>query len=316
MSLCLLTSLKVSGQVNKFESKELQKAATLLSEEVPFAEVLYRFTETYLNQLLVMSEKDRSMKLKMDDMKIENGGIDQLHLVNNETVLSMRAKDNRYTICFSNGNFKLIQLSCPMSYQLITQKKLSELEKLFIKNLYAYKIKENTASNKVNKSELKKTAPYLYIKKGSNYFLDEINNDLYYIEKRGKLTQVYDPAYLAESICNMLISENVPCDISLKLIVRQYGFKTDELRIPLKQWITYCKSENCDIYVGVEKMSTNSLKACVFVVNEYFKYNHVMNVEVPYTLLEKEKGEIKAAITIYIPTHNIKTLFEEFEFKK
>ena len=315
-ALCSLFSVKASNQTRKFESKELQQAATLLSIETPFAEILYRFTEDYLNQLLAMNEKEQSAKLKTDDIQIEYGGIDQLHLVSKETVLSMRAKNNRYTVSFTNGNFKLIQLSCPMSYQLITQKKLSELEKLFIEELSECKTKNGITNTQVNKNELKKTAPHLYVKKGSSYFLDAVNNDLYYLEKKGKLMQVYDPAYMVESICNMLISENTPCDVSLKLIVRQYGFKTDELKITLKQWITYCRNKKCDIYVGIEKIDNNGLKAYVFAVNEHFKYNHIMNVEVPYTLLEEKKGEIRAEITIYIPTHNIKTLFEELELKK
>ncbi|GAE82799.1 hypothetical protein [Bacteroides reticulotermitis] len=114
----------------------------------------------------------------------------------------------------------------------------------------------------------------------------------------------------------MFLSEATPCDVSLKLTVRQYGFKRDELKLPLKQWIAYNRSKQCDIYVGVENIGIDKLKVCVFVVNEHFKYNHVLNAEIPYTLLGEKKGDVEADITIFIPTHNLKALFEELNLTK
>lgn len=316
---CLLPSLKTNGQNRKLDSKELRQAASLLSKEVPYAEVLYQFAENYLSQLLAASDKEREWKMRTDDVRIEDGGLDRLHLVSGETSLAMRARNNRYSVSLSNGNFRLIEFSCPMSYQLITQKKLKELEAEFMKELSEYRAGKGTPEDKagretsaeVKRNELTKTAPHLYVRKGTDYFLDAINSDLYYIEEKGKLRLVYDSGYIGESVCNMLLSEDTPCDILLKLSVRQYGFKTDELQLPLKQWISYCRSKGCDIYVGIEAMETDKLKACVFAVNESFKYNHVMNLEIPYTLLNDKAGELEANITIFIPTYNLSALFEE-----
>lgn len=316
---CLFPSLKANGQNRKFESRELRQAASLLSKEVPYAEMLYQFTENYLNQLLAASDKEREWKMRTDDFRIEDGGLDRLHLVCEETSLAMRARNNRYSVSLSNGNSRLIEFSCPMSYQLITQKKLKELESEFMKELSEYRTGKDTSDDKageeasveVKKNELIKTAPHLYVRKGADYFWDAINGNLYYIEEKGKLRLIYDSGYIGESFCNMLLSEDTPCDILLKLFVRQYGFKTDELQIPLKQWISYCRSKGCDLYVGIEAMETDKLKACVFAVNEPFKYNHVMNLEIPYTLLDEKEGEVEANITIFIPTYNLSALFEE-----
>lgn len=309
--LCLFSSLSIKGQNVGFESKELQQAASLLSKEVPYAEMLYRFTETYLNRLMDASDQEKERMMRADDVRIVDGGLERLNLVGEETSLAMRSVNNRYSVSLSNGNFRIIELSCPMSFQLISQKKLKELEEDFLKELAAYKMSE-AEPERVEKSKLKETAPHLYMYKGNDYYLHTINNDLYYIDDNGKLGLVYDSGYIAESICNMLLSEDTPCDISLRLSVRQYGFKTDELLLPLKQWIAYSRGKGCDLYVGIEKMETDGLKATVFAVNESFKYNHVMNINVPYSLLDNKKGEVEADITIYIPTHNLKSLFEEF----
>lgn len=299
------------GQNKKFESKKLQEAASQLSKEVPYANAVYQFAENYLNQLLTLVPEERAWRMKADDFVIEQGGLDRLHLINDETSLAMRAKDNRYTVNIATGAYPLIQFSFPMSYQLISQKKLRELEAEFIKELLSFQYQVVKEPIAVKKSELTKTAPHLYIKRGEEYYIEAINNNLYYVEDKGKFTLAHDPAYMAESICNLLLSENSPCDTSLKLVVRQYGFKTDELKLPLKQWIAYCKSKGCDLYVGIEKMETSALKASVFAVNDMLKYNHVMNVEIPYALLDGDKGEVEANITIFIPTHNILALFEE-----
>lgn len=314
---CLLLSTKASyGQHRAFESKELRQAASLLSKENPYAEVLYHFTEDYLNRLLMLGEKERNWKMKADDVRIEEGGLEKLRLVSGQTALAMSAKDNRYTVRLTNGKIVLIRLSCPMSYQLITGKKLKELEADYLEELAAFRIPESNAKYEVDKRDLKKVAPQLYLQRGADYFLESINNDLYYVEEKGTLTLVYDPGYIAESICNMLLSVETPCDISLKLSVRQYGFKTDEQKLPLKQWIAYCRSKQCDIYVGVENIGIDKLKVCVFVVNEHFKYNHVLNAEIPYTLLGERSGEVDANITIFIPTHNLRALFEEWNLTK
>lgn len=316
--LCLFLTLSLVGwgQNNKFESRKLQEAASQLSKEVPYANAVYQFAENYLNQLLTLGPEERAWRMKADDFAIEQGGLDRLHLINDETALAMRAKDNRYTVNITTGTYPLIQFSFPMSYQLISQKKLKELEAEFIKELSSFQYQGVKESSVVKKSELKKTAPHLYIKKGEEYYIEAINNDLYYVEEKGKFALAHDPAYVAESICNLLISENSPCDTSLKLVVRQYGFKTDELKLPLKQWINYCKSKGCELYVGIEKMETSGLKASVFAVNDMLKYNHVMNVEIPYSLLDGDKGEVEANITVFIPTHNILALFEEMNMNK
>ena len=313
---CLLLSKASYGQHKAFESKELCQAASLLSKENPYAEVLYHFAEDYLNQLLVLGEKERNWKMKADDVRIEEGGLEKLRLVSGQTALAMSAKDNRYTVRLTNGQVVLIRLSCPMSYQLVTGKKLKELEADYLEELAAFRIPESSAKFEVDKRDLKQVAPQLYLQRGADYFLESINNDLYYVEEKGTLTLVYDPGYIAESICNMLLSEETPCDISLKLFVRQYGFKTDEQKLPLKQWIAYCRSKQCDIYVGVENIGIDKLKVCVFVVNEHFKYNHVLNAEIPYTLLGERSGEVDANITIFIPTHNLRALFEEWNLTK
>ncbi|MCI1647159.1 MAG: hypothetical protein LKI39_02405 [Bacteroides sp.] len=300
------------SQQRTFESKELLEAASLLSKDAPYAKAVYQFAESYFNMLLTLSPEERLWKLKADDVIIEAGGLDRLHLVNKETALAISSKENRYTFRLSNDDFKVIQISFPMSYQLISQKNLKELEAEFFQELPIYKFHTAKDSLAIDRTSLTETAPHLYVKKGDKYYIDGISNDLYYTESEGVLSLACSEDHLVESIANTLLSEDIPYDYQLDLKVRRYGFKTDELKIPLKQWIAYCKSKGCEVYVGMEEVGKEQVKACVFAVNGLMKYNHVMNVEFPYALLSDKKGEVKADLTIFVPTHNIANLFEEY----
>lgn len=301
------------GQEKGFESGKLRQAASELSKEYPYVDIVYQFTEKYLDQLISLPQSERDIKMRQDGFRIEEGNLKFLRHVNDETGLTVQTQANHYIVGFTNGETSLIRVSFPMSYQLITGKTLKELEAEFIKELTNWRRPASLPPDKVLQSEMKQTAPGMYIRKGTAYYIEEIHNHLYYAEKNNQIELVYAPEHIAESFFNLMISENISCDMDLKLIIRQYGFKTSEIRVPLKQWISYCKSKGCNLYVGIEKMETDKLSGCVFIVNEPFKYNHVMNVKFPYSLLDVKKGTIEANVMVFIPTYNLLSLFDEFD---
>jgi hypothetical protein len=270
-----------------------------------YSVTIYQFVENYTNQLLPLSPLERRQKMEIDDVVIESGGLDRLNLICRETGLTIATNENRCRVSIENDNYPILQLSFPVSYQLITQKSLIELETDFLKGLTEYKTQDTLTRDSINPEDLKEIAPCLYMRTGSFYQIEEINNNLYYEEKEGKHELVYQSEYIIESVFNLLLSGNTPCDLSLKLTVRRYGFKKEELEIPLKQMIDYCEHKGCKLYVGIEKLEAESLKAVVFIVNDLFKYNHVMNIDFPYTLLGSSTGTISGDIMIYIPRHNI-----------
>ncbi len=301
------------AQEKTFENQKLRQAASGLSKEYPFVDLVYSFTEKYLNQLLQLSPNERIPKMRQDGVRIEEGDLKLLQFVNDETSLSVKTQSNHYIVSLVNAETPLIRISFPMSYQLITGKKLKELEDDFIRELENWNYQSSLNPDEADKNEMRRTALGMYLKRGGVYYIEEINNHQYYVEENNHLQLVYSPEHVAESFCNMMVSENTPCEIELKLTIQQYGFKTHEMKVPLKQWISYCKSKGCDLYAGIEKLGTDKLTGCVFVVNEPFKYNHVMNLKLPYTILKEQKGTIEANIMVYIPTHNLLSLFDEFD---
>ena len=118
----------------------------------------------------------------------------------------------------------------------------------------------------------------------------------------------------AESVFNLFLSEDTSGNVSIRMTVRQYGLKREQMEIPVRSWISYMRNQGCALYVGVEALETNAVKAYVFAVNTVLKYNHVMNVEVSNSLLSEGKGKVEGDITLFVPTHNISSLFEELNW--
>lgn len=309
----LLFSLSVWGQqTGKWGNGKLRQTVVSISSDIPFATAAYDFAERYLTQLQKMSVAERKSQMERDNVLITQGSIDLLNLINEQTAMNFSEKENRYIVSLMNESFLLIELSFPASCQLLTGKNLKELEADFVKGLDSYNYTPSP-SQPVRKEFKKLTGDY-YVKTGDTYYIEEINGNLYFEERNRILHPVFSMDHPAESVFNLFLSEDTPCDVSVNLTVRQYGLKREQMEIPIRSWIAYMRSQGCALYVGIEALETNAVKAYVFAVNTVLKYNHVMNVEVPNSLLNEGKGKVEGDITLFVPTHNISSLFEELNW--
>lgn len=311
--ILLLFPLSVWGQqTGKWGNGKLRQTVVSISSDIPFATAAYDFAERYLTQLQKMSVAERKSQMERDNVLITQGNIDLLNLINEQTAMNFSEKENRYIVSLMIESFLLIELSFPASCQLLTGKNLKELEADFVKGLASYNY--TPSSSRPVRKELKKLTGDYYVKTGDTYYIEEINGNLYFEERNRILHPVFSMDHPAESVFNLFLSEDTPCDVSINLTVRQYGLKREQMEIPIRSWIAYMRSQGCALYVGIEALETNAVKAYVFAVNTVLKYNHVMNVEVPNSLLNEGKGKVEGDITLFVPTHNISSLFEELNW--
>ena len=259
-----------------------------------------------------MSVAERKSQMERDNVLITQGSMDLLNLINEQTSMNFSEKENRYIVSLINEKFLLIELSFPASCQLLTGKNLKELEADFVKGLASYSY--TPSSSQPIRKELKKLTGDYYVKTGDTYYIEEINGNLYFEEKNRVLHPVFSMDHPAESVFNLFLSEDTPCNVSINLTVRQYGLKREQMELPVRSWISYMRNQGCILYVGIEALETNAVKAYVFAVNTVLKYNHVMNVEIPNSLLSGGKGKVEGDITLFVPTHNISSLFEELNW--
>ena len=312
MMVLLLLPLSVKGQqAGSWGNGKLRESALAVSSNLSFTAVVYDFAERYLTSLQDMTEEEQRSRMERDGVRVLQGDMTRLSLMNEETTFAFSEKDEFYGIGLFNGDFPLIELVFPASCQLLLGKNLKELEQEWIAELDTFSYKPNLDAG-IRKEELRRISEGFYVYDDSSYYLESINNHQYFQEQDGHLRKVFTMDHPAESVSNLFVSESVGNKLSLCLTIRKYGLKKERKEVPINQWIAYQKSKGCDIFVGIEELKTDRIQAMVFVVNPVLKYNHVMNVEVPYDLLVKGEGCVEGDMNLFIPTHNIKSLFDEW----
>ncbi len=313
MVLLLFPSI-MEGQQSTWGGGKLRENALTVSSELPYALSVYDFAERYLTMLDSLSVTEQRLRMERDDVRITDGDIGRLSLLSESTSLAFAERNNRYFISFTNGDYPLVALSLPASCQVILGKNLKQLEVDFINGLLAYQ-PEAGAEKTITMEELTSLHGDFYLSQGESYQIPEINDNRYYIAKGGKNPQlVFGMEHPAESVFNLLLSSDASNDVQMDLTIRQYGLKKQQLSLPVRHWVSYVRSQGCRLYVGIEGLEKKVVKATLFAVNDVLKYNHVMNVVVPYTLLDNEAGRIRGDVNLFIPTHNIAALFDELNW--
>lgn len=306
----MLLPLSVWGQHNGVLGGRLRDEAQKASKDIPAISVVFDFVERYLAELQGMNATEQSSRMERDDVRITKGRIENLARIDDSSSLAFAEENNRYSLAVFNAKSPIIEISFPASCQLMTGQNLKQLEDNLFVGLdnYSYRIVD-TLTTEI--SELKPLHDNYYMKPGGAYQIDDINSNLYLINSDGGLQLVFDADHPLESCHNLLLSELSPGEVSLELVVRKYGLKKEQRTLPLKLWLSYLKVLGCNIYIGIEEMGTNSIRVAFFAVNNIFKYNHVMNVEVPYTVFKDRKGTVTGDLNLFVPTHNISALFDE-----
>lgn len=313
MLLLGLFPLTMWGQpAGSWGNGKLRQTVASISSDLPFALVAYDFVESYLTKLQGMPVAERILKLERDNVQILRGGFDLLHLINEDTSLSFFERANRYGMSLKNESFLLIELSFPASCQLLTGKNLKELENDFMEGLSAYVYKSSGVIPE--RRELKKLSSNYYVKTGDFYYVEEINRNLYFEEKDSILQPVFSTNHPAESVFNLFLNDATFGNASVSLAIRRYGLKKEQMELPVHSLMAYMKDCGCTIYVGIEALEADVIRAYVFAVNTVLKYNHVMSVAIPYSLIGEGRGKIEGDITLFVPTHNISSLFEELNW--
>lgn len=119
------------------------------------------------------------------------------------------------------------------------------------------------------------------------------------------------------AVGNILLTGCAPRLIPLDLTFNRYGYKKSQMKLTLQQYIVYCQSEGCCLYVGFKQVTPEKISATLFAYNKALAYNHMLSLEFPVSLLEKGEGRIKGELYAYTPLQNVtKDLFINTETQR
>ena len=90
-----------------------------------------------------------------------------------------------------------------------------------------------------------------------------------------------------------------------------YGGEIISYDIKLSQWLNYCKEQDYQVYFAIEEVREDGMLAIVVAHCQELNYNHLASVLIPNDFVIKPQTVLKAKITPFIPTHNVKNLYQQ-----
>lgn len=144
------------------------------------------------------------------------------------------------------------------------------------------------------------------------YYLPKLNANRYFVAlPDGGLRAVDTPAHPAETIANLLAGLVDAGTITVHIKRGIYGLRQDYFSIPFRALAGYAQQWGCTPYWGTIALDEELLEGELILRNEAAGFNHVLRLQVPFTVLAGKEGSIQARLTPFVPTHSLKYLFEE-----
>lgn len=144
------------------------------------------------------------------------------------------------------------------------------------------------------------------------YYLPGLNANRYFAAlPDGALRAIDTPAHPAETVANLLAGLVDAGTVTVQIKRSVYGMQQDYFSIPLHALAGYARQFGCTPYWGIIAMDEELVEGELILRNEAAGFNHVLRLQVPYTVLASKAGSIQARLTPFVPTHSLKYLFEE-----
>lgn len=275
------------------------------------AQPLIDFIERYaLEQDVHTKDVDKIEEASKKHVTFIEGNASMLRHRSPEMPFTIEEKERRgYSVKWGEGKQK-VSMMIPADYQLITGANAIELENIFERDvrrlssvLIADTLPDSWKDSSISRSDS------LIIASNGKYLSDMIRSDLYLHEVSGKSSILLDSSKPLQSVNNILLTGHFNNEIPLELTIDKYGYVKTDIEISLQQFITYCRQENCKLYLGIKTRTADTITATLFAVNSKMAYNHMISLKFPLSILDKGKGKIKGTLYAYTPLQNITEKF-------
>ncbi|GHT72445.1 hypothetical protein AGMMS50262_01140 [Bacteroidia bacterium] len=153
----------------------------------------------------------------------------------------------------------------------------------------------------------------IYVDKGSEFIIPQINNDLFYIREDSIYTLARDTSFVAESFSNtMLVPDAHNCII--KIMHRMYGNAVKKYTVDSRDFYDYF-ARDCERYFGVETIGyaeagrAQSLLTGTLILRD----RNASSIHLAYITVSLDNllngGTMEMQLYSNIPFHNLQSLF-------
>lgn len=279
-----------------------------------YPSVVYDFLEHYLYELdsLNKAKVYIEQRIKDDNVVFHTGSPSVARRISPTYPVSInRVEDKYYEVAWSDtlGN-TLLDISFPIQFELLLGKPKAEIEKELKMTMQEYN--DYYPAYCMSEDKILQEDGCSMSNPVSNYYIESMNTATYY--KGNKPT--FDARDKWHSAAN-LFQGCIDSIGSYMLYIEQnlYGFKTMQYTLPLTQWLAYCQAMKITTYVAVEEEREDGLKLLLIAQCRDLGFNHMMSIIVPWNFVDNRKSVLKAQLNAYIPTNNVKDLYQQYKDK-
>lgn len=308
ISLCLFSMVKTS-QAQRFVLFD-----TEVKTECPSA--VYDFLERYLYEIDSLQRRGEPVNQRLRDDKVFflTGSASSARKVSKEMPFSVRKTEDMYyeTVWTDTLGNVVLDLAFPMQYELLLGKPKAEIEldfKTLLAEDFHYEVQHLSGEEiKLQNDSVLMSNPV------SNYYVESLNTATYYsMSSAGDTIPIFSDSDKWHSAANLFqgFIDNVS-DYCLYIEQNTYGFNKLRYRIPLQNWLGYCQSMQLKTYFAVEEEREDGLKGLLIAQSQDLGFNHMMSVIIPDDFVTNKKATIKVILNAYIPTQNVKNLYQQY----
>ena len=269
------------------------------------------FLERYFSSLLMKNQTEILTQMADDKVYFRKGKPADMRQVSEGMPVTISLVDKYYVVNWNKEEEPFITVVFPAQFDLIFGLRQDEAQKQ-LKDVIA-SVRHQTVVP-TPPDDLKEEGG-IFVSRNGHFELESLNDARYYQLTGNEYTPIFSSAFKEYSAAN-LFQGIVPSD-GYRLYIEQtvYGMKKSNYTITLSQWLDYCAWLGLKVYFAVEEERLDGLLAIVLVHSEDFNFNHMLSVVIPDSFTTNHQVVLKANMTSYIPTHNLKNLYQK-ETKK
>lgn len=268
------------------------------------------FLERYFNELSKQKRTSISTKMADDQVYFRNGKMSDLSQVTDTMPFSINLLYRYYEVEWKKQGQPFITIVFPARYDLILGLRHDEAQHQFKETILAapqYTDSIIAPGEKVMQNDS------IYVAKTDYLELESFNDATYYIYN--KVDSTFSPYFnldhLDYSAANLFHGLIANADYRMYVEQTEYGYKTSNYLITLRQWLDYCAAWGLKVFFGVEEQREDGLLALVIAKSKELSFNHMLSVVIPDKFVTDRNAVLKARMTPYIPTHNVRNLFQK-----
>jgi len=288
-----------------------------------FDRPVYDFVERYLLELLLCESREEvltrlredKVELTFNNFSYETGTWELpacLALVQDSLWLNFSSVSNCYMVDWRNDSASF-HLIFPKQYELIHGADKAEMEQGFMEELARVELPARGGDTRpVTELQATKKKGY-YLKRGTVYLANTLHSNTYYkaIDTE-RATLFFEKEMPGESLANLFLRGFCgDRKLVLQMTHNRYGNQKTRFDVDIARFVAHCRANRCEIYFATEKLDGKRMTGTVLVQNPDLGYNHLLHFDCPMEAFERLRPVVQVSLYTYIPTHNIKNLFDD-----